>query len=675
MTTWIGRVALVTAIAVVSFALGVFALQAGAPQLPPPPATGLIVGQVIDGSTGRPVSGAIVSIAGGARPGAAAAALELETQLRLAELGLVGGRAGPGAALQPTMTDTDGRFVYRDLARGNYSVSATLPGHVPGTYGRRRPEGPGRQLELGENERVTDVVVRVWKYASISGTIVDESGEPAVGLSVRTMRRVPSGGRRRWSPTGTATTDDRGMYRIATLVPGDYIVALPSTVTTVPAASVDAYVQAMTSGSTGDLLRQRMETGSPMPTTTGLRIGDLQVQTSAAGRSHAAPPPSADGRMFVYQTLFYPGTPGSAQAQVIPVASGEQRTGVDFQVKPVPTVRVTGVVAGPDGPAVNTGVRLVPIGTEDQTLESGFETALGSTDASGRFTLLGVPAGQYVAKAYRQPRPELSTLNEPMTIVGGMVVSTAPTAAVAAVPAGPSFFAELAVTVGDSDLDGLSLAFRPGARVSGHLEFEGAAPRPPAQRLQQLSVSLASADGRMQVGIPALMRVDQEGRFATSGYPPGKYWLNVATPGPEWIVKSIMAGAVNALEQPIDLGGNDLGGVIVTFFDQFAELSGTVAGDPAAIDGATIVAFPANHASWIASGMSPRRSATVLASKTGAYQMRVPMPGDYFLAALPADIAPDSDPQFYAALAKVGTRVTLVAGDKRTVPLRVSRLR
>src|SRR4051812_21890718 len=86
-------------------------------QAAPPPAapspTGLIVGRVLDGTSGRPVSGAIVSLGGAA--------------------------GGPGAqSRQPrAMTNANGYFVFRKVGKGSYSLTATRPGYVDGAYGRR----------------------------------------------------------------------------------------------------------------------------------------------------------------------------------------------------------------------------------------------------------------------------------------------------------------------------------------------------------------------------------------------------------------------------------------------------------------------------------------------------------------------------------------------------------
>jgi hypothetical protein len=217
--------------------------------------------------------------------------------------------------------------------------------------------------------------------------------------------------------------------------------------------------------------------------------------------------------------------------------------------------------------------------------------------------------------------------------------------------------------------------FRPGARVSGHVVFDGTAPPPPAQRLQQLIVSLASVDSRPFMASTPTARLNPDGQFTTAGYAPGRYTINVAAPGPEWTLRSVMVNGVNVIERPLDLGTDDIAGAVVTFTDRVTELSGTVTGDAALTDGATVTVFPADYQAWIANGLSPRRTASTVVSKNGTFTLRLSLPGDYFVAALGADTAPDQDPQFFAALAKFATRITIAEGDKRSLPLTVGRIR
>jgi hypothetical protein len=136
----------------------------------------------------------------------------------------------------------------------------------------------------------------------------------------------------------------------------------------------------------------------------GIRAGDWVLQTSAPGSRLVPPALGSDGRMLAYRTTFHPSATASSQAADIVLGSGEERAGVDFQLRPVPVFQISGTVAGPDGPAGNLGVRLLPAGTDELTSDAGFESASTTTDAGGTFLFLAVPPGQYTLKALRTPR-------------------------------------------------------------------------------------------------------------------------------------------------------------------------------------------------------------------------------------------------------------------------------
>ena len=62
------------------------------------------------------------------------------------------------------ITDSNGRFLFRNLPAGRYdffvSGSASFFG---GGYGMRRPGGPSQPFELAEGDKASDVILRVWK--------------------------------------------------------------------------------------------------------------------------------------------------------------------------------------------------------------------------------------------------------------------------------------------------------------------------------------------------------------------------------------------------------------------------------------------------------------------------------------------------------------------------------
>src|SRR5204862_209713 len=116
------------------------------------------------------------------------------------------------------------------------------------------------------------------------------------------------------------------------------------------------------------------------------------------------PAPSDDGHVAAYITTFYPASSNSAQAATITIGSGDDRSNVDLQLRLVPTSRIAGLISGPDGPAVNMTLRLLPAGVEEMASDSGLETATTISDGLGRFTFLGVPQGAYTIKAVKNPR-------------------------------------------------------------------------------------------------------------------------------------------------------------------------------------------------------------------------------------------------------------------------------
>ncbi|MEI6246135.1 MAG: carboxypeptidase regulatory-like domain-containing protein, partial [Acidobacteriota bacterium] len=351
----------------------------GAAVLEAPKGTAAISGVVTDATTGKPIEGAMVS------------------------LGVTTG-GSIILTLPRVTTDPKGRFLFRDLAPSTkYYIRAARVGYAPARFGAAGPRMPSDRISdteimttddivtisVAADQWVGDLQVKLWRLGSITGRVVDERGEPVVGVAVRGFSSVPIAGHSQWAGSDLATTDDRGEYRLANLMPGKYVVSVLSVQQTVldttPEAAQRRAIGAISFG------------GGSNP---GLPAIDVDGTHRIAISNFATPPPPSAMAPRAYAAQFYPGAPTLTSARTIDIGYGTSRRGVDFQLQPVPTVRVSGRLVsteGGAGDALSMLLRLLPAGSEQ--LGVGSEAATTVVERDGSFTFLNVPAGDYTLLA------------------------------------------------------------------------------------------------------------------------------------------------------------------------------------------------------------------------------------------------------------------------------------
>lgn len=628
---------------------------AQAPQRQPAvvsPGTGLILGQIVDADTNRGIGGALVMLAPSAPPATPVGEL---TETRTPSLGLQA-----GAGLSRTLTTATGHFVFRDVPRGNFSLTATAPTHLLGGYGQLRPLGPTLAFVLADGEKKGGVAVKLWRLGSIDGVVRDDRGEPMVGVSVECLRRVIAGGQKRYASQAALTfTDDRGIYRVGSLPPGEYVCGVTQNTTTTPASIMADDPTSSGRGGPPTPEAQRLtNSGGLIANSWGMRVGDV-IFYSGAGpiRGASVPPPDANGRLMAFAPVYHPSASTPSQATAIVLKAGEERSGVDLAMKLVPAVTVSGTVSAPAGQSSFLSLRLVPASGGDYASEGQAEYTRTISDPAGRFTFLGVPAGQYLIKGRYYPRP-------------------APGASVTAALDETSLWTATPVTVADKDVTNLSITMRPGIRVNGRVEFSGTRPAPTAADLARIAIRMQSAEGRTSSPISLDGRVGADSSFKTTGYPAGRYIGNVlpTTVPAGWSVKSITYNGRDISVEPVDLNDSDLSGIVVTFTDKSTTLSGTATGPAAAISGAEVVVFPADSLAWQEIGAVARRSRVERVSDSGAFSIAGLPAGDYFVAAIAGSQPGDrQDPSLLKSLMGTATRVTLADGGTATVQVAVKR--
>jgi hypothetical protein len=600
---------------------------------PPGQRTGMIVGQVVDAATGMPVDEAIVRLT---------MPKYLETL--------------PTTPKGRVMADDEGGFFFADLPPGEYFVQATKEGYAPGTYGQRRAWGQSQLVSLSEGERLSDVKLRLWKYGVIAGTVMDEAGEPVVGVAVRALMRDVVAGRTRYGNlevipelVPSATTDDRGMFRLSQLMPGTYVVLVPSTQTTLPVAALEGQDPTLRN----DLFFAGVTEVAALGQPRTQQVGDFALLTS--NRVLIPPPPTAAGRMAVYPTTYYPAAPTAREATPIALEAGEERTDVAISLRPVPAVRLSGRLITPDGSSTpRTTIRLIGAAMTDVITRGlvtgpdyvGFETVTGMTDASGRFTLLGVPPGEYVLT---HASPFLSR-----AIQQGQ----------------PAYWISQRVTVGANDVSDLIVTVRPALRVEGRIEFRRGSGPPPVMAGIMFETPFGEP-GQFAVEVtrgatPSFSTVAAGGQYIVQPYESGG-----------WFVQSVTLGGKDITDRALDLQA-DATSLVVTYTDRPSKVSGTVTdarGDvsPTAI----VVAFPIDQRRWSGYGASPRILKSALATRAGVYTFDHLPPGDYYVIAIdPAEADGWKDPSRLEALANEATKLTVVADDpSKRLDLRLKAIR
>jgi Carboxypeptidase regulatory-like domain len=254
-------------------------------------------------------------------------------------------------------TDAQGRFEFRELPGGRYSISANKGGFVGLQYGQRRPSESGTPLELGDGQTIDKLVIALPRGSVISGRIFDEFGEPVANAMVNALRYGYSAGARRFLPAGGQnsrdTTDDQGGFRLFGLPPGEYIVS------------------------------------------ANFRGGGGEVTDPSNEPSGYAP-------------TYFPGTPNSGEAQRVRVDIGQEQSNVNFALIAAKLVKITGTVIDSQGaPQTNANVVLM----SSDTVRGVPMTAGGAArvEASGVFRITNVAPGRYVLQVRtnlpRGPQP------------------------------------------------------------------------------------------------------------------------------------------------------------------------------------------------------------------------------------------------------------------------------
>jgi hypothetical protein len=249
----------------------VLGLTVSGAQNPPSPGVGTIQGIVTRAGTTEPLSGAQVTLQGGAAdpqalqvllntaasqgivvkpaPGAStsdiiqalsdaavARGFPLSTANLHSQLASLSGKTPP-----TTTTDRDGVFTFKDIAAGSYTVRVQKEGF----FGK--PEGGVYQPTAAIDVRVlpketANANLSMAPGAIVGGRIYDANGQVMSNANVQIFTVAYAFGHAVLAPLVAKVTDDRGEYRLFWVPPGDYYLAVtprpPAPTPGVPASTL-----------------------------------------------------------------------------------------------------------------------------------------------------------------------------------------------------------------------------------------------------------------------------------------------------------------------------------------------------------------------------------------------------------------------------------------------------
>jgi len=543
---------------------------------------------------------------------------------------------GAGTSARVLGTDDDGRFRFEALAAGTYTLSVTKPGYVPTFHGSKYPgRGPAVPIALAEGQRM-DVAVRLLPGAAITGVVTDPQGNPAPGVPVVAVETRPPLGAA--LPAVRGTTDELGMYRIFGLAPGEYLVSATPQMVPMNGYGIGA-------------------TSSAVAATTA---ADVQWARSLITGGGGAPPGQSQSRGVVaYAPVFYPGTTNAADAGVVRVAAGEERSGIGMSLRIVPVSRIAGTLIDANGQAITSAtITLYPRRRDqptpaDSLVSSGALVLPRASVSTSGFVFTGVAPGEYTLVAR----------------TGGAQRGAPP-------PDGSQPIALWNVTdlvVDGNDRNDLSLRLMPGLSLFGLLAFERGKSVPPTDF--PIAVSLVALNPIP--GIASPRAVKKNDTFTFTSIPPGSYVVRAAVsldPGQIWTLKSAVLNRRDLADMPIEstATGEEQRTVMLTMTDRGAEIAGRLldaSNQP--VSRYSIVVFPTDKSLWLPHA---RRIRPADPAADGSFRIAGLPAGEYGIAAV-SDAAPGvpSDPAFLSELLASAFKFTLAEGEKKQQDLRVAK--
>jgi hypothetical protein len=435
---------------------------------------------------------------------------------------------------QSVETGEDGRFVFENLAAGQYGLFARRRGYLQQFY--KQHEQFSTAIIVGPELNSENLRFEIRPQASISGQVLDEMNEPVRNAQVMLFRRALALGRRQNWQQSSAQTDDLGRFRFGYLDPGTYFVAV---------SAQPWYAQRV------------MHNGLNRTETIGEGSISSSYSTSAPqsfGRSNVEEITTGEPELdVVYPITFFPNAPDIAGAEPITVRAGDAET-ADLQLQPVPALHVL-VRTSAAAPASEESEERENVYASATVLVAG--TQLGVPMSSqqispGVVEISGLPPGRFNLRLNSNKNGEMTSRMQNVQIAG-----------------------DTEVTLSEADSSGT---------VSGVAKLESGAALNPSP---MIVLRARASDEQFTT------QADGNGEFnlKEQAVPPGTYDVLVAQPAAV-AVKSMSATGAKVSGRSLEIPGGQEVRLKLTLSQGTGRVTGFAMKDGKPMDGVMIVLVP-----------------------------------------------------------------------------------
>jgi hypothetical protein len=467
---------------------------------------------------------------------------------------------GEGRMEKTGVTDEHGEFNIKDVAAGSYIVVIDSPGIVSPFSSVELEEGMNERNALVALRRefseisvngmnTVDVQIRAKRGGIVTGRVTYQDGDPAVNAQVVIMRK--KGNRMSRFLTGfspysmmSLKTDDRGVYRIAGLPPGEYI------------------------------------------------LGASEANTREDVREEYAAVFGGSN----FGVSYYQNETSLQQATPVKLEAGQEAGDINITIIDRATYTISGTVVSRPGRKPVSARLTLQTKSEASTLPFADLGPSVSTDIQGGWEFANIPEGTYVIKVEPATNAD-EEMDEAQATTNTTQVRTAATTP--SVPKRPSLVPrQQEVTVSGGDLTGVVIEVSEGGRIRGTVLVEGG-----DKQLQQgFNAVLTPRDGSAPLD---RFVYPQTGTFLIDKIPTGEFYLSIQQLSDKFYVKSITAGGTDLMREPVRVAaGASIDNVRIVIGADVATLQGRVTSSSEAkpVRGAVVLLVPSDPARWRSSG-------------------------------------------------------------------------